>query len=1123
MNLKHLITLIILALMLVDVTPTQAQCVQTVDFNTWRRTGDSTYVGSNGWTVQSNGTQLVSQQNTNFPRMFVGPDTLINVRVTGTFRIEDYSDDDYVGFVFGFKETWDQAWYATQWMYHEYYLFDWKKNNQNYIGYVALEGFSLDKVDGNFQRTNASVFPSFWVHQNSTAFSVLQTDYSTSNGWVPYTYYDFELLYTPTRAVILIDSDTIFDESGCFEPGLFGFYNYSQTGARYLNFNYELYVDYQIESEDVCFGDTAQFFFIDTGGCAGANAFSNLDSFYWEMGDGTISLDTNPWHIYAYPDTFLVSLIATDINGCTDTMTKEIYIYPPAVAGIEALDGCYADSSQLLDASYLPMGGNVVDWQWTMGDGLGSDTLENPLYLYGSAGTFTVQLIIETNAGCVDTAVSEIEIFGLPDVQFDYQNACEGFAVQLEDVSSATTFPIIANGWDVDNDSIIEYTGINVNHVYNNYGTYPIELIVTDSFGCHDSLTKIITVHPMPEADFYVPGVCHNEETQFIDSSAVALGNITEWVWDYGDGNSFTYSGNNPPLPGPTHTYDNPGPKNVQLTITTDSGCVDSFIKTIQVYYLPVANFIADTVCDNQNTSFLQASYNQSGNLSYFKWEFGDGDSAFSATPSHNYTTPGEHLVTLTVGSNLGCLDTIEKEIRVYPTPHTAFGWLNNVCEGDPLPFNDQTAIPQVTPGGDQVVAWQWVFNSSDTQTVQNPTYQTTIFEDIHVSLRTWSNHGCTTYDENTASIFPLPTANFVADPACAEDSTQFTNTSKVFSGIISETYWRFGDGGTSDAEHPDYAYLLPGVYTVNLEAHSNKGCVDVVSKEVTIPATPVASFDIVPEVGCSPLRVGFVNNSAISDGNLTYEWYINDSLFSVFSDPDLVIQNDTIIPTFHTVKLVASSDLGCKHSAVVENGITVLPAPVANFDIAEPSYNMYNPDVAFKNLSRYGVRWLWHFGDGDSSDVFAPVHTYRTSGDYPVQQMVWNEYSCADTARVPISKRAGSLDIVGSGFFVGEQWYLTITPITTLFIPSMFTPNGDGVNDTWFVKGFNEGKLFEIEIYNRWGQLMFESTDMEFEWNGFMPNSDKYAPNSAYVYQIRYMTSDDQEREVRGSFVLAR
>ena len=76
--------------------------------------------------------------------------------------------------------------------------------------------------------------------------------------------------------------------------------------------------------------------------------FSNLDSFYWEMGDGTISLDTNPWHIYAYPDTFLVSLIATDINGCTDTMTKEIYIYPPAVAGIEALDGCYADSSQLL-------------------------------------------------------------------------------------------------------------------------------------------------------------------------------------------------------------------------------------------------------------------------------------------------------------------------------------------------------------------------------------------------------------------------------------------------------------------------------------------------------------------------------------------------------------------------------------------------------------------------------------------------------------------------------------------------------------------------------------------------------------------------------------------------------
>ncbi|MEQ9187479.1 MAG: PKD domain-containing protein [Cryomorphaceae bacterium] len=1091
-----------------------AQCIQTVNFNTWESTGDSAVCFNAPWLIQSSGTELLSGCNTNFPTMFVGPDTLINVRVTGTFRVENYSDDDYIGFVFGFHETWDYTW-TTGWMDHEYYLFDWKKNNQTYAGYSALEGFSLDKVNGSWNHTIPSVFPSFWVHTNSTAFTVLQTDYSTTNGWVPYTYYDFELLYTPTRAVILIDSDTIFDQGGCFEPGLFGFYNYSQEAARYLNFNYELYVDYQIESEHVCFEDTAKFFFIDTGGCAGANAFSNLDTFYWELGDGTLSTDTNPSHIYQYPDTFLVSLIATDINGCTDTMTKEIYIHPPAVAGIQALDGCYADSSQLLDSTYLPMGGNVVDWQWSMGDGLGWDTVQDPLYLYGSAGTYTVQLIIETNAGCVDTAESEIEVFGLPDVQFDYQNACEGFAVQLHDVSNATTFPIIANGWDVDNDSIIEYTGLNVNHTINNYGTYPIELIVTDSFGCRDSLTKIISVHPMPEPDFYVPGVCHNDQTQLIDSSEVAQGNITGWLWEYGDGNSFSYTGNNPPLPGPTHTYDNPGPKNVQLTITTDSGCVDSFTKTIQVYYLPVANFIADTVCDNENTAFLQTSYNQSGNLSYFKWEFGDGDSAFSATPMHNYTTPGEHVVTLTVKSNLGCADTVQKPIRVYPTPNTAFGWLNNVCEGDPLPFNDQSTIPQVTPGGDQIVAWQWVFNSSDSQSIQHPTYQTTVFEDIDVYLRTWSNHGCTTFDENTASIFPLPKASFTFNPACAEDSSKFTNTSKVLNGTIAETYWYFGDGGYAESEHPYHTYALPGTYSVTLVSYSNKGCVDSVTKEVVIPATPVASFDILPDEGCSPLRLNFANLSSLSTGSLSYQWFLDDSLFSLFSDPGIVIVNDTLVPTFHTVKLIATSDLGCKHTSTKEEGITLLPAPVAAFDMAEASYNMYNPLVQFHNQSRYGIRWKWTFGDGGESEDFAPSHLYTASGKYPVQQVVWNEYGCSDTARSPVSKR--------DGMYVGEQWHLPIDPITTVFIPQAFTPNGDGINDTWFVKGFNESKLFEIEIYNRWGELMFESASMNFKWDGLMPNSNKYAPNSSYVYQIRYMTSDDQEREVRGSFILAR
>ena len=94
---------------------------------------------------------------------------------------------------------------------------------------------------------------------------------------------------------------------------------------------------------------------------------------------------------------------------------------------------------------------------------------------------------------------------------------------------------------------------------------------------------------------------------------------------------------------------------------------------------------------------------------------------------------------------------------------------------------------------------------------------------------------------------------------------------------------------------------------------------------------------------------------------------------------------------------------------------------------------------------------------------------------------------------------------------------------MSVLYIPNGFTPNGDGINDQWSVEGFNEGRAFELEVYNRWGELMFESSRMDAEWNGLMPNSNKYAPNTTYVYVIRYETSNGEEKEISGTFSLIR
>ena len=1097
----------------VQVSFLGAQCVQSVNFNTWSATGAFNSV----WTVQAANTELLSGINLNFPTMFVGPDTLINVKVTGTFRVEDFADDDYVGFVFGFQETnafsWGPA--ANSSMTHEYYLFDWKKNTQNYLGWIAQEGFSLNHVDGNFTYNNASVFPSFWVHTSSPTFNVLQTDYSAINGWVPNVYYNFELLYTPTRAIIIIDTDTIFDQSGCFEPGLFGFYNYSQAQARYLNFNYELYVDYQIESEDVCLGDTAEFYFIDTSGCAGANAFSNLVSFYWDLGDGTISNDTNPTHVYNSADTFLVSLIATDINGCTDTSTKSIYIHTPPQAAFTSSLGCLGDAVNLTDSSYLPMG-IVESWAWDMGDGVGTDTVQDPSYVYTQSGTYSVQLIIETNAGCIDTVESQVEVLDPPIVDFSFDNACSGDAVVLYSTSTQALSPLVSFEWDVNADGVTDYSSDTASHIFNAFGTYPIELKVYDQDGCRDSILKNISVHPIPDANFFADGVCFNDQTQFLDSTSIVQGGIADWSWNYGDGTIENYSSASGVFPGPSYEFLSPGTPAVKLIVTSDSGCVDSILKTIQVYFLPVANFLADTSCDNELTSFTGTSFNQSGNLSGFNWEFGDGSSSLLANVQHNYTQPGEYKVTFSVESNFGCEDSVQKYVRVYPSPTTAFGWLNNVCEGDVLPFNDQSSITQVTPGGDQIVEWEWVFNSSDTMSTQNPVYPTSSPDNINVRLTTWSNYGCTTFSTNTASIFPLPNANFTFEPSCTGDSSIFKNSSRVVNGTIETTFWEFGNGNVSFQEHPREVFLSTGNYMVTLTATSNKGCQDEVVKEIQIPETPVVDFTLDPIDGCAPLNVFTENLSSVNNGTLFYEWYLDESLVSNEASPRISIDNDTVIPTFHRIALRVVSEKGCDAFLEHETRISVLPRPIASFRMKEREVDKFNPMVEFLNSSSNAVRWFWDFGDGFTSDDFAPSHFYINSGKYPVYQVAWNTFNCPDTAFSPSwsDPRENTKD---------RSWRLIVDPVTTLYIPNSFTPNGDGINDVWFIKGFNEGRSFELEVFNRWGELMFSSTDFDASWNGLMPNSNKYAPNTTYVYVLRYETSDGEEKETSGTFSLVR
>lgn len=228
MNNKILKTAALLGVMLTPVT--QAEEIP-IDLNTWSQAG----VPSNGnWTVADDGESVFQSINGN-PTFFVSPDQLFNTTIRGSFGVETPGDDDYIGFVFGLNSPNMDSDPNDM----DYWLFDWKQRNQG----RASEGFSLNRVDGNITDYDGP----FWDHQNTDDFTVMETMFGDDLGWQDNVSYDFELLFQVDRIKIDImggdgvfaNGMTVFDVSGTFQSGQFGFYNYSQSGVRYMGFTEE--------------------------------------------------------------------------------------------------------------------------------------------------------------------------------------------------------------------------------------------------------------------------------------------------------------------------------------------------------------------------------------------------------------------------------------------------------------------------------------------------------------------------------------------------------------------------------------------------------------------------------------------------------------------------------------------------------------------------------------------------------------------------------------------------------------------------------------------------------------------------------------------------------------------
>ena len=708
-----------------------------------------------------------------------------------------------------------------------------------------------------------------------------------------------------------------------------------------------------------CPGMTTNFTFIGTAGNT---------SFFWNFGDGTTSSLQNPSHTYTSIGNYNVYLIVTNAFGCKDTVYKPNYvrIYPGSIPYTpDTIKVCQGIAQVFTDPT---QGSN--SWSWSFGNGATS-TIRNPTYTYSVPGTYTVTLNITMAGGCSQSfnpfkIVQVIPYIPKP-VVITYLSRCKPYSLSFSNAAATVTNYL----WNF-GDGTTSTLAAPV-HNYATAGTYTVRLYLTVGSGCQDIITNTVIVGNVNPMKVDTMTVCIGTANQFtlLNSTAFVSHN-----WDFGDLTSSTQK-------NPSHTYAAGGSYTVTLMTTDTSGCKDTFQLGPIVVNNPLASFsvVGPTVGCNSIT--VQFQNNSTGATSYL-WNFGDGKTSTLPNPSHTYFNYSvNYTVTLTATIN-GCSNTqVQTNMITVIVPQCNFSYsTSDLCLPISVNYTD------LSPGA---VSWLWDFGDGSTSTQQNPVHNFTTAPSGPVTLTITDQYGCTATSSQTNIIYYSASALINVTSGCTPLTAFFTDQS----GAAISWSWDFGDGGVSTLANPTYIYNSDGIYDVTLIATFPGGCKDTaVYLSAVTASTPVADFIAPAASGCSPVNISFSN---LSTDAVSYLWDFGDGTTSSNVNPTHIYN----IPGYYDVKLIATSGLGC-NDTMTKIAYIAVPGVYSSFSISS-AVGCDTLPAFFNDSSINAVTWSWNFGDGFTSSIPNPTHTYLDTGSYVVTLVTYDTLGCTSIFTYPI------------------------------------------------------------------------------------------------------------------------
>jgi gliding motility-associated-like protein len=894
--------------------------------------------------------------------------------------------------------------------------------------------------------------------------------------------------------------------------------------------------------------------------------YSMVKTFTFDFGDGspTYTGGGSAQHTYKVPGNYTTSLVMQLLNGCSVTDAKNFSVNGPTAGfTVDSTVSCSPFNAIFKDTSKTDGRNAIAKWEWNFGDG--SPISNTPSHYYASAGVYSTSLKVTDASGCADSAfkpnyvvVSIIHAnFTGPD------SSCPKAILQFRDSSFGGFNP--TSFWDFGNGDTS--TALNPSISYTTSGLFPVKHRVTDQYGCSATFTDTVVINS-PVASFRMSDSitsCPPLQVLFTFTGSY----YHSLIWNF-DGSTIVQDSL-----APRHIYTIPNLYTPTLTVVSPGGCIAKAQDTITVNgpHLNSYNYTPIQGCDSMTVFF---SVGTNDKILRYTWNFGDGsklDSTVTDTVSHFYRAPANFRdvyipsVTLTNDSNCSVTYTIPDTIVVVDIKAN-FGISRTVgCVDNLLLFSDST----LTNG--QIAKYIWDFGDGqvDSGLVTQPSHVYTSQANYTVTLKIRTQNNCVASVSKSLKVVNSPSIDIdSALSQCVPASINFKGVIIVPDTSALTWSWNFFNGNTATGQFPPtQLYPKAGQYSVQAVAVNSSGCTDTANHTFDIyplPAVfagkdtticlgdslllmasgastytwlPPASSSLSCPVCANTIATPRISTTYIVNGISTFGCQAKDTIHVTVNQPVKVSVNPAdSVCLGQSAQLMASgaalyawSPAGSLSNPTVANPLATPPASTTYQVIGSDNHYCFY-DTQYVNVTVFNYPSV-NVGS-DATILVGSSYQINGAGSPDIISINWTPVTglsctnCLNPLASPQNTTDYIVDVVNSGGCKASD-SIKITVIcndNNIFVPNTFSPNGDGVNDIFYVRGKGLNTIPSMTIYNRWGQIVFQKKDFapndpSAGWDGMI--NGKKAPMDVYIYTIEIICDNSTLVPYHGNVALIR